>query len=178
MGKVFLPVILVFLSAGVFVGFTDKRYQAVKVLQSEQAKLLESRDALDLLAKQIEALLEQEKGIEQGDLARLRELLPDAVDNIRLILDIDQVAAKHGLVIKNVKVGDISGSTNPSSTDVAKVGSVTISFSVSATYDIFRSFVNDLEKSLRLVDISSIALKTSDKGVYEYNLTLRTYWLK
>ena len=38
-----------------------------------------------------------------NDLAKLQTLLPDNVDNIRLILEIENVAAPYGMVLKDVK---------------------------------------------------------------------------
>ncbi len=47
---------------------------------------------------------------------------------------------------------------------------VTLSFSVSGTYDIFRTFLADLESSLRLVDVTSIAFSATPTGIYEYTI--------
>ncbi|MEK7531732.1 MAG: type 4a pilus biogenesis protein PilO [Patescibacteria group bacterium] len=180
MGKVLLPVLLLIVSAAIFFGFTDKQYQEIKRLKIEEAQLAKALDDWSTLASQIQGLTDVKKNIVKTNLDKLESLLPDSIDNIRLILDIAQIAEKHGLAVKNVRVGDITkaaaGNSTPS--DTTPLGTVTISFSVSAEYDTFRQFIRDVEKSERLVDIVSITLKNSDTGKYEYNITLRTYWLK
>lgn len=180
MGRVLLPVFLLIVSIAIFFGFTDKKYQEIKRLKVEEAQLAKALDDWSTLASQIQGLTDAKAKIIKTNLDKLENLLPNSIDNIRLILDIDQIAEKHGLAIKNVRVGDIakaaSGNSTPS--DTTPLGTVTISFAVSAEYDVFRQFIQDVEKSERLVDIVSIILKNSETGRYEYDVMLRTYWLK
>jgi hypothetical protein len=46
------------------------------------------------------------------DVQKLERTLPDNVDNIRLIIDINNIAARHGLTLKNVALGTVSGSSS------------------------------------------------------------------
>jgi hypothetical protein len=106
-------------------------------------------------------------------------MLPDNVDNIRLIIDIDNVAARRGLTLKNVELGDISSGVRRSENAVGEsgpVGSVEVGFSVSANYENMLLFLQDLEHSLRILDVESLDF-ASGVGVNDVNFTLRTYWL-
>jgi hypothetical protein len=68
-------------------------------------------------------------------------------------------------------------------------GTWNLQFSTEGTYSNFLSFVQDLEKNLRIVDISSIefssdtgtggvGMSTSSPDTYTYTFKIETYWLK
>ena len=51
-------------------------------------------------------------------------------------------------------------------------------FNIVASYDSFRSFINDLQESLRIVDISNVSFEATESGYYDYEVTIKTYWIK
>ena len=121
--------------------------------------------------------------IDPIDIANLKQLLPNNIDNVRLIIDINNIAQKRGLIVRNPSIIS-DASTNQSQSEVAvrnltpDKSSVVISFSVSASYEILKMFLGDLDRSLRIVDIDSVAFSSNDKNLYDYKISLRTYWLK
>ena len=130
-----------------------------------------------------QTLLSKYNSFDPNNIDRLQKLLPDHVDNVRLILDMDNLAQKHGMAMQNVAV-----SANPSQSAQTAVGtisaakqkydSLTITFTVVGSYDTFRQFLADLQSSLRIVDLVSLELTPAASGRYSYSLALRTYWLK
>lgn len=118
-------------------------------------------------------------------------MLPDHVDNVRLILDIDSIAARHGMPIQNVVVTS-SQSANASQTAIGSVGSsrqkydsLSVKFTSQGTYENFRGFVEDIQKSLRIADLVGLSITRVAEGsissatpVYNYEIQMRTYWLK
>ena len=145
--------------------------------------------------------------ISQDNLNKIQKLLPDNIDNIRLILEIEKIASPYGITLKDIKYdasekkSDTASKTTPS----AIVGASPVSaqsgtkgygiwdleFSTTSTYDNFMSFTKDLESNLRIVDISSISFSSdsvssvglatsavSGKDVYKYDFKIKTYWLK
>ena len=62
--------------------------------------------------------------------------------------------------------------------DNSAYGSLGVSFTTSASYNTFLAFIRDLEKSLRIMDITAIQFGASDTQVYDYSVDIRTYWLK
>jgi hypothetical protein len=135
--------------------------------------------ARDLQAKR-DGLQAKYRSITQVDKTRLEQLLPDTLDNVRLVLDIDRIAAKSGLRIKNIAVSDVGNSDKKqiSGGDEKGFGSATITFSISAPYDVFLGFLNDLEDGLRLIDITALSINPKDQKSYDYSVTFKTYWLK
>jgi len=203
--KYLLPIINLILAGGLFFVFTDQMMVNAplneKVINSATKKvdstlstggirsLLVRQDQLNeaiVAAKAVSARAGELAGIynsfSAADLARLNELLPDHVDNIQLIIDVNGIAKKHSMSIKNVKVstGDESrpGIKEVVSTIDPKLGAMILSFSVTGSYDSYKKFIADLASSLRIIDMSSISFATDDKGIYAYNVSLKTYWLK
>jgi Tfp pilus assembly protein PilO len=55
---------------------------------------------------------------------------------------------------------------------------VTISFSFTASYQNFLAFLQDIQSSLRILDITHLTVTTNPTGTYTYSIQLTTYWLK
>ncbi|MDD5050404.1 MAG: type 4a pilus biogenesis protein PilO [Candidatus Pacebacteria bacterium] len=181
MFKTLTPIILLIASIGLFFGFIDPQY---KQIQAKRAKLAQYDEALgkskDLTNRRIE-LSEKYKSITDDDRVRLSKMLPNAVDNVRLILDIDSIAKLHGMKIRNTKIDQgpsLDEKNNPLIVDERKYGSIGLGFSVTSSYSNFINFLDDLEHSLRITDIVSLSLRPQKVGVYDFAIDLKTYWLK
>lgn len=178
-----LPVILVIAAIGLFVAFTNPTYQGLK---GTQAKVDSYNDALDK-AQELKNLRDKlssaRNAFSPQDEQKLLRLLPDQVDNIRLIIDINNIASRRGLALSNVALGEVSQSSNeavslavgPSSDPI---GSVSLGFAVTASYEEFLAFLQDLEHSLRILDIEKLTFAGAEGGKYSFDFTVRTYWLR
>lgn len=131
-----------------------------------------------------------------ANLDRLQKMLPDHVDNVRLVLDMDGIASRYGIRIQNVSVqqaGEGNGRRDGGSTILASQNaqnkpfqSLTLNFEVVSTYDQFVQLLTDLENSLRIVDLVDLTIRQrQDTGIgaeleplYTFGVSLRTYWLK
>jgi hypothetical protein len=125
-------------------------------------------------------------------------MVPDTVDNIRLIIDLNSVALQHGFSLKNITAAaksDSSGTSPsaqgaPASPDLSTsaadslsiatptLDTVTVSFNVTAPYQQFISFMQDLEASLRVMDLTHLTVSANDTGTYDFGVQLTTYWLR
>lgn len=181
--KTLLPVLFVVIAGGIFFGFIDPAYSRVKELRAEEetfdAALSRSRELQEVR----DQLLSRYNTFSPTNLERLEKLVPDTVDNVRLILDLDGIAARYGTRVRNVSLetGDgraARGKGGQIGESDARYGSLSMSFSVAGSYDDFRAFLLDLEQSLRLADVVSISFSSAASGIYEYQVGLKTYWLK
>lgn len=175
--KAILPIILVGAAVLLFFTFIDPTYKKV---QAVQAEVLRYDDALNK-SKELQSirdqLLAKYNTFSTDDLKRLELLLPDNVDNIRLVLDVDTVASKYGMVIKNLQFSSAPTGDGSFSPDQNEIKSVDLSFSVSAEYEEFLSFIKDLQDSLRIIDIVEIDFSVVGSVFNEYKVIIRTYWL-
>lgn len=179
-----IPIILVLTAGALFALYTDPVYQGSKALKAEVAAYDDALTKTQELRRLREELQTKRNAFGEEDLTKLRRMLPDNVDNIRLIIDINEIAARRGLSLTNVELGDISGSATPRD-DLAvgdsgdPVGSITLGFSLAASYDDLMLFLQDLEHSLRVINIEEIGFSvTEDSSRYATEFKVRTYWLR
>ena len=144
----------------------DQALAAAKAYTAQQNQLIAARNAMD-----------------PTDLTRLTTLLPDSVDNVGIILDLNALAARSGFALTNIDVSKdaLSSATTPSGSQApgaSPVGSVDLSLSGSGTYAAFQAFLQGVERSQRLLDVQDLVVKGSDTGIYTYQMTIRLYWLR
>ncbi len=184
--RLIVPIALIVAAGALFATYTNATYQKTKALAAESASYDAALDRAQELRARRDELLSKYNTFTVEDRQRLLRSLPDNVDNIRLIIDINNIAARHNLALTDVELGEVSDSRTARN-DLAvgvsgdAVGSVEVSFSLGATYEDFLAFLQDLEHSLRLVDVESIDFDAPGPeagGRSTYTLTIRTYWLR
>src|SRR3990167_8196250 len=169
--RLIIPIILIGLAITGFFAFTSPLYKDISTLKGEVSSYNEALDNSKALENERDKLTAKYNAISVDDLAKLQKLLPDNIDNIRLILEIEKVASPYGMVLKDVKYDAIEKDT-PKNAAVSQggvqggrtvltpqkdYGVWNLSFSVSSTYNNFLNFTKDLENNLRIVDISSVS---------------------
>ena len=190
MNRALVPIILVILAVALFVIYTDSAYQQTKSINAELAQYNTALDQSEQVLALRDQLLAKRNALPEDGISKLQLLLPDNVDNIRLIIDINDIAVRYHLQVEGISLGgaqgasakQIPGSAAPVSTAVGSanspIGSVTLGFSVTASYNDFRAFLQDLERSLRLVDVTNVSFTSAGKDDDAYTMTITTYWLK
>lgn len=187
--RIFVAIAGIAAAGAVFFGYTQGAYEAVRGMQAQNAQYDQALAKANELQQLKQTLLSRYNALDPSALDRLQKLLPDHVDNVRLILDIDSLATRYGLGLENVEVGAPESSGN-TKTIAGTIGaqsrvhdSLTLRFTTRGTYANFSAFLKDLESSLRIVDLEELEIGreqalASGMQSYRYNLTLRTYWLK
>lgn len=188
MGKNILPIVLIVLAIGTYFTFTSGKIDEIKQVQTVNDGYKSAIDNAEKLIAVRDEVLKSRDKITDEDIVRLDKMIPDNIDNVRLIIDVNGIASRHGLTLRGVRTsaGDTKTSI-PAPVTTAPIGSrantaalspVTISFSVSTNYGNFISFMQDIERSLRVLDVSRISLNSTESGVYDYSVEIKTYWLK
>ncbi len=199
MMRLIIAVLGMTLAGGIFFLYTKPSYDSVQATQAEISQYDAALDKASELQKLKQSLLSRYNAFNPNELNRLHKLLPDHVDNVRLILDLDNLAGQFGLSLQNVDVSSSANREAKSQTAIGVIGtsnqkydSLTLSFRTRATYTNFLEFLGGLESSLRIVDLVSLSIEPDSAGavstgptrgsvsepIYNYNITLRTYWLK
>lgn len=182
--NIIAPIFLVLASVGIFYGYINPNYRGEDVpmnivkLMEERKKYAEALTNSDELVAERNKLVEKNNNLSGNDLERLKKLLPDHIDNARLIIDIDGIASRYGLNIRNISINNDAGSQGALGPDNNPYGTLTLKFNVIASYEKFRSFLKDLEESLRVIDIAGISFTSTETGSYDYTVTVKTYWIK
>lgn len=193
-----MPIILIGISITGFFVFTNPIYNNISELKAQASSYDKALDNSKALENQRDMLTDKKNSIDPNDLMKLQKLLPDNVDNIRLILEIGQIGLPYGMVLKDVKynatdtgeakasiVGGVQGGRSVQS-PVKDYGVWELAFSTVGTYNNFLSFTRDMESNLRIVDVSSIQFSSNVSSTpnltlpesYKYDFKIKTYWLK
>lgn len=130
------------------------------------------------------------QSLDPSQIQRLKKMVPDAIDTVRLINDVNGIAKSTSMTLKKVdynpeeiKKGGTEDLRTATENSRLLYGSYSIRFAVVGSYKNFLSFVEELENSLRILDITNIsfssnASQNSPQDVYEYTITAKTYWLR
>ena len=177
-----LSIVLLAIAVGLFALYTKPTYDTIRELRVAEASYDEALNRSREIQEVRNKLISKYNTFSPDDLRRLERLLPDHVDNIRLILDIDTIAARYNLRIRNVALeGTKDGRAERSDLAVGSsgdpIGVIEVGFTTAARYEDFVRFLKDLERSLRIVDVTSISFSTGAGDLQEYSVSLRTYWL-
>lgn len=177
-----LSIIMILAAIGAIVFFAVPRYQAVADMRQEEAQLTEALANARKLEEARQDLLDRYNSFESEDLRRLETMLPDNIDNVKLIIELDALAAQYSLPLQNVTVEN-NEETAPGVAVIdqgtSEYGIVQLQFTVRGPYERFVQFLQDLERSLRIIDVRSLQFQTTNEaGIYQYALVIETYWLK
>ncbi len=175
----FTPLILIAVSLAAFFFYVHPQYQKIQAYRTEASQYDEVLTKAAELKRIRAELSSKYSTFSPSDLDRLGKLIPEKVDIARLILDLNGVASRYAIEIKNISTSEAT--QKESSIGKSKPYRVsTISFDFETSYEGMLRFVADLEQSLRLVDVLSLSLKPGTNPtspIYTYSITLQTYWL-
>lgn len=199
--KILFPISLLLISGILFFLVVDPIFTDVKQLKKDVTTYNNALSNSTELQKVRDSLLEKYRNISQEDKDRLSNFLPNTVNNIKFILEIEQIANLHSMPLKNIKFEErpqnqteekiVSGNNviiSNNKEDSLPYGIFPIEFITEGSYDSFIPFLKDLEKNLRVMDIQSISFAVPqpisksesgyDPNTYSYTLKVETYWLK
>ncbi|MEK7582119.1 MAG: type 4a pilus biogenesis protein PilO [Patescibacteria group bacterium] len=179
--RIIFPTLLLITAVAIFYFFTNPTYQETKKLTVEKKSYEDALDNSRKLQESRDKLLAKYNSFPATEIDRLERILPNNVDNVRLVLEIDRMSSKYGMPAKSINISSNTDSKKERDLigkDNKPYGSINLEFSVEGPYSNFISFISDLERSLRIVDIESISFSASSGGIYRYNIRLKTYWLK
>ncbi len=173
--------IILVLGIALFFIFTSPMYRESKTVSATVSEYRGVLDNVSRITERRDALLVNYGAIPREQIARLEKVLPDNVDAVRLALDLDTLAGRYGIAIKDLQVD-----TAPDQNQALPVlpgspkgyQSAKVTFSFVSNYQNFARLLADLEKSLRIMDVKSVTFKTTDTGLYEHHVTIGTYWLQ
>jgi Tfp pilus assembly protein PilO len=187
MFRIIGPILSILIAGAAIFFFVKPMFVEIQAVQAETKGYTDAIDKATQFNVLLASLLEKKNSFSTRELDRLETLVPDQIDGVRALVDLERLATSHGLLFSRVTV-DLAGEgiedSEESSKDVAD-GSVVqlqnglraldIEFSVVGGYSQFKSFLEDVERSLVLMDISELTFQTQVGELTNYNVTVRLY---
>ncbi len=192
-----IPILLILVSGAGFFMLVMPKYEEISNLRNEVAAYDKALENARTLENERDKLVTKYSSINTSDLTRLQKLLPDNIDNIRVILEIEKLARAYGMDLKNIRYDDKVEETEGEDKVVSagsfaedqnqEYGTWNMEFSTEGSYNNFLALTKDIERNLRLVDIVSVDFSSASSSsntarnssdAYNYTFKIKTYWLK
>lgn len=195
MTRTFAPILLLIIAVGLFFSYTRPAYDVLQAFQQQEEKLDEAIKDTNKLLEKHDTLITKYGSIPQQDRMRLGKILPNELDVVRLILDVDSLALKNNITIKAF---DVPQMDTPTRTNTAQqrsragvtpqedspIGSAVVTIDCEGEYEDLKSMLFEIERSLSLMDVVRLDVVVSDlskpgttEGI-KYKIGLQSYWLK
>lgn len=184
----FLPIVFLGIALGLFFGYIHPTVTgSIAATQKEISQYDKALAAATRFDQKQTQLATDMQALPQDGIARLERFLPNTVNNVQLILDLDGLASRSGLKITAFSDAQTEAAAKSSSVDVAGAlvptvdqpyESLDLSISATGSYAQLRAFLDGVEASLQPLDLVELKITDSATGVYTYSMTFRLYWLR
>ena len=187
--KNIISIIIAIPAIASFVLVVQPQYKEIQELQKKSGELEQVLANARKLQSLRDDLLEKRNSLNQSDLVRLEKMIPDNVDNVKLILELQNVANQYNLQIETAnteKEDEVAPGPEKKEKKEASLvdiesrdyGIITLNFNLSGSYQNFLSFLRDIQRNLGVTDIRNVGFASSGTDTYNFQLSLDTYWLK
>jgi hypothetical protein len=190
MSKVIAPFIFLAIAAGLFFSYTKPAYQALQALQAQEERIDDILVKSGDLQRQRDELWAQYLSFRSVDRERLEKLLPDTIDVVQTIIDLDSIASRYDVSIASFQVPAITNasvnsanSKRAGTAEKSNLASATFTLKGSGDYDNIKLFLADIETSLALMNVSNISVsapRLNEDDILDpqdFHVSLGTYWL-
>lgn len=181
------PILSLIVSVVLFVFFVQPRYVEVQHIRAEIDKHIKAVATYNEFKNKLASKLDIKTSRTAAQNEQLDKLVPEKVDDTKLLVDLETLSQSHNLLFGNIDVSksDIglkqssnnSGNTGAVNLESNNLSTVDISFDVIGTYDQFKQFILDLERSNTLFEVVELSFDSSDTPYQQFSLTVRVYTL-
>lgn len=188
MSKVLTPILFTIIALGLFFSYLRPAYSELNASKERLVRIDQAIEESDKLLSNYTELKNKMNAISAEDQKNLAKILPDSVDVVRLILDLDSLATKYGLTIRSFEIPDIESELtlkkSPDATlEESPVMKAVLTITCEGSYADFKKLLVDIERSMSLMDVVELEVKVAEKSTDTeeeavYTLGLQTYWLK
>lgn len=196
--KTVVQLILFVTSFVIIFSYIKPSYTNLQDIQSETKVYIDALESAKSFNTEIRNQLSDANKLTTTQLQKLDRYLPDDIDSIAVMRDIEIIAKRNRLSVEGLSAGEeISASADTSNTDyldadtaqrgaplASEMTSVAFSVKVSGQYDDLKLFLQDLEKNAYPLEVISLTLAPGASAgaeggstSYALSLQLETYKL-
>lgn len=174
----FFLLLLLIASLAALVWWGLPQWQTFQTLRAQQTVF----ERIALNASKVigvrDQLLDRFNAVPAGDKARLETILPGEATQETLISVLQELALRHGLLLKKVTIRATTVQ-NPLVANIQKKSydEVTIEMGVAGTYQSFQTFLASVEQNARLLEVESITFSAGEADSLEFTLQARARFL-
>lgn len=175
-----LSIIFLITAGAVFFLLIQPLYNEIKELKVEKDSFDEALSNSKEIQKKRDELLLKYNSISQENLDRLNKIIPQQPGSMKFILEIENIAQKNGVILKNIDIKEIESTKEKVDFggEVRLFEDIPFSMRLSGSYKSFYSFLKDIERNLRLTNINNISFSAGETDFYEFSVDGIFYWKK
>ena len=181
MFKAITPIVATLIGILVFFYYIKPTMDEVSAIQAETEEYADAVRNAGEFNNTLQSLVQKKNSFSALEIDRLEALVPDDVNEVKLLVDLKEMAVQHNMLFGNVSVNegdDLGTSQGGSALDIEEdFTSSDISFSLIGTYDQFKALLADIERSLVLMEVTDISFSSEIGNLQQYGVTIRTYAL-
>ncbi len=182
MFRVIFNTLLIVTAVTLFLIFTRPQYDSLSKLRSTLSSRNDVVNNSGALKDELRKKQAAKSSIDINLIDRLNKIVPADVDSVFLIIEVDDLARRYGMSLKSPRFSskDVVSDTRGFQTiDTKPYNVFTFEFVVDGSYDNFMEFLRDVERNMRLFDVTAVSFMTPEKGnTISFRVSLNTYWLK
>jgi large-conductance mechanosensitive channel len=179
------PIFSIIIALLIFFFYAKPEFAVIKSTQGEAEQYNDAAATAAALNSELNALVNKKRSFSAGDLARLDALVPADINEVKILTDLNEIARTHNMLFGNIDVKNSDtevSSANQAEAPGQKVAytdfvTSDITFSLIGTYEQFKAFLADVEKSLVLLEVLDIEFTAGEGNLQQYTLTVRSFSL-
>jgi hypothetical protein len=181
MFRTLTPIFSIVIAVAVFFFFAQPMFSEIKVVQDETNEYRIAVEKASEFNQLLQSLISKRNAFSARERERLEALVPDNIDEVKLLVDLEGIAKSHGMLLGNIMVSELTPATATADDEGSRIdsresfSSVDISFDVIGNYEQLRSVLTDIERSLVLMEIVNITFESSSFDLQQYSITVRAY---
>lgn len=184
MFKTLTPILSIVIALALFFFFTKPMFAEIGAIQDETDEYRQAVEKAALFNETLQELVNRQNALTAHQVERLEALVPDTIDQVKALVDIEAIIRGHGMLFGNISVEEPE-TVIETATQRTGVRSITeddfatseISFEFIGTYDQFRAALADIEKSLVTLEILNISFEATNVELQQYKITARLHAL-
>ena len=180
MKQLILSAVFLVLGVGLFFGITTSVLDQVNTKRAERDALADILNRFNDIRKIKNDLINSYNSISEEDLSKLNEVVPPNAKEGDLLVTFENMAKDSGLLLKNIEIK----SAVPKDTGLLVVSEdpydkVSITLTLDGSYEALRSFLSNLERSMRILDVKALSFHAASSATsYEYSMEVTAYMKK
>lgn len=187
MSKSIISILVILFAIGIFILVGKPAYDEIALLKEQKVVIAGATDTARNLQSSWGDLVNRYNAVSDEEKARLAQMTPDFVDNVKLMIEIEELGKKYDLSLKDIDIDKEQQNQTGVVQDVTNgERSIGIKFKVAGKYQDFLGFLAELEYSLRVVDVTGLSFRPERASIsdgkkpadyYTYDVEVATYWL-
>jgi hypothetical protein len=165
--------------------YVHPQYTEVRDTRASVKAYAEASENFTAYKAEVDRLLKVRDDSRMSDRERLDVMIPKEINKSRLLVDLEYIATKNGMLFGNVSIDeeDIDptvesdgASEGDSAAEPNELKPTNVSFAVIGTYAQFKGLLQSLERNLTLMEITNLGLTAAgENGLQQFELTVQVY---